>query len=350
MEKRVIKTNLVQRDEVFKVMAVAEATGFPILLEGPPGVGKTRALLDYVKAMYPNMAEVLEKSFILETDEGTRASEIKGRIDINKLVTQNQYAVVAPIVAAEAVLINEVDKASAGLRNSLLGVMNEKYLFNGNEKVKCQWKVFCAAVNEIPAEEKGSPFWDRFVIKHKISRITKPQMMKYYDNVATSQRAKDLMLNVPSQAEIDALKIDPAKMEKFLEVCFDSLSDRTLSYIPKLIGAVHFVYGLSLNKAMIKVCELLLGYQKSRELGKHIEPKELADIRSNIEMIMAIEDYDLIVNQIKAIQTQMEDAVNKKLINTADIEELTQEVNFALNENPVYNQKPETQDADTAQF
>lgn len=336
MDKHIVKTKLVERDEIFKLIALGQAVSLPILLIGPPGTGKTNTLLDYGKAYYPNHEDLMANSFILETDEGTRSGEIKGRMDLKRLVTENVFETISPIVDAEFVLINEIDKASAGLRNSLLGIMNEKVLFNGQKKVDCNWKVFCAAVNEIPKDEEGSPFWDRFVLKKKLDRISKAQMLKYYANQASGKTENTITLNVPTEAEINAVVIDPDKLAKFVDVCYAHLSDRTLSYLPRLIGAAHHVYGISLNKAMIKVCDLLLGFEKAKQLAKSIEPAEMVDLRSKVEMIATLDDYDQIINQISSIKASMEAAHAKGLITKADGGELISELKLMLSDNPVY--------------
>lgn len=336
MEKRTISTKLVNREEIFKILAVGEATGFPVLLVGPPGTGKTRALLDYAKARFSSFNETMEKTFILETDEGTRGTEIKGRVDVKKLVTEKQYSVIAPIVGAELIMINEIDKASAGLRNSLLSVMNEKFLFNGQEKVKCQWKSFVASCNVIPEDEVNGPFWDRFVLKSKLERITKAQIMGYYKLQQSGIPAKSIVINVPNGKDINALNLDINKLNKFIDVCYSALSDRTLSYVPSIVGAVSLVYNFSINKSMIKACDILLGQDKAKELSKILEPKEITDIRGEIELIGTIRDYDIITSSISQIENRITNVVNTGIINQEDIKELVDELNYVLSQNLTY--------------
>jgi MoxR-like ATPase len=43
---REIETGLINKEEVFKMLALAEATGLPTLLVGPPGVGMTKTVVD----------------------------------------------------------------------------------------------------------------------------------------------------------------------------------------------------------------------------------------------------------------------------------------------------------------
>ena len=85
-EVRTIETSLINKEEVFKMLALAESTGLPLLLVGDPGVAKTKTIIEYAKAWLNrdgkmSAEDFANKIYILETDESTKASEIKG---INK--------------------------------------------------------------------------------------------------------------------------------------------------------------------------------------------------------------------------------------------------------------------------
>ena len=47
-EVRTIDTSLINKEEVFKMLALAESTGLPCLLIGSPGVAKTKTIIDKI--------------------------------------------------------------------------------------------------------------------------------------------------------------------------------------------------------------------------------------------------------------------------------------------------------------
>lgn len=342
-KKLTINTNLLGRSDTFRILAVGHATGYPVLLEGPPGVGKTKCLLDYSLALHNgNTQTALDKTFILETDEGTRAAEIKGRVNMRKLLdpVNPEYALLTPAAEAQMVLINEVDKANSGFRNSMLGIMNERVLFNGDSKVLCKWELFCAACNVIPKEEVGNPFWDRFVVKHQVKRLTKSQLTQYFGMTSKAP----VQLQIPDEQEIAQFITDylPKElMRKFVELTYDSLSDRTLSYVPRIIAAVAWVFEVPVKKAMIKTCEILVNPEMAKKLATQIEIKEVSDIRQKIDMIKTLTQYDQIVAHIEEVKRSAKAASTHPDVTKAELTELAAELNKALTDNPVYSKANE---------
>jgi len=348
MKKIAIKTNLLGRGETFKILAVGHATGYPVLLVGPPGVGKTRVLLDYSMGLNNgNAIDALQHTFILETDEGTRPAEIKGRVDMEKLLAPGidtatgknltpRYELNSPITKSKMILINEVDKANPGLRNSMLGVMNEKMLFNGQDKIYCPWELFCASCNVIPKEEANNPFWDRFVIKHQVNRLTKTQLLQYFGKNSKAP----VEINLPESNDIDtfiASDINSDLLRSFLDVTYDILSDRSLSYIPRIIAAVAFVFDVNVKKAAIKACEILAGPERAKTLGTKLEPAEISNIRNKIEYINTLQNYDQILNQIEDIKKAAKAASVLDSVTKVDLEDLAKDLNKILSKHPVYN-------------
>lgn len=309
MKKIKITTGLIGKNETFKVMKLAEVTGLGTLLIGVPGVGKTRIVLDYAKSSYGgDVSKLLKNTYILETDEGTKASEVKGRVDLQKLTTENKFELASPITKAEYVVINEVDKGSSAIRNSLLGIMNEKILFNGDSKVPCNWKLFVATCNSIPEDEKDNPFWDRFIIKSTVNRMNASQMKTYYDS---GDKSYSTAMNIPSptKEELDAISIPVDKLELFYETTKSKLSDRSLSFVPMITKAVALIWNLSIDKALIKTCELMESKISSQQLAKVLVPVEMRKIYDKLELL----DGNIDEASARELIKNIEDEVNRNL-------------------------------------
>tara|TARA_R110002020_G_scaffold100855_5_gene238077 strand:- start:10091 stop:11134 length:1044 start_codon:yes stop_codon:yes gene_type:complete len=292
MVTRKITTNLMKKTEAFRVMALGEALNTPILLIGPPGVAKTAAVIDFATASLGTIGA--DDVFLLETDEGTRSNAVKGNIDLEKLTTENKYAIDSPVTTAKVVIINEIDKASASLRNSLLGIMNEKVLFNGKEKIDCQWNNFIATCNEIPDDEVDSPFWDRFLITHKVGRLSQSDMLNYYAKGGKSYSQKT-KIKFPEQTDIDAITLNPGKLKKILDKTHSELSDRALSFLPTLVKNVMIIWGLNEDRGIVKTVELLVSKAVAKELSKELVPAEirkLYDLIDGIGMCASSDDYN----------------------------------------------------------
>ena len=307
MNTRTINTNLIKKEEVFRILALAEATNLAVLLIGDPGVAKTASVIDYAKAA-GNGTLSNDDLFILETDEGTKSTAIKGNIDLEELTLNQKYKVISPITEAKFVVINEIDKASASLRNSLLGVMNEKILFNGKEAVPCKWDVFVATCNKIPEDEIGSPFWDRFLVTFQVERVRQSDIMEYYAKGAKAFR-KDNNINLPEQADIDAISLDTRMLKKVVDLCYSKLSDRTLSYLPILVKNIMIVYNCEQKAGLIKAVELLVGKTEANVLAKDLVPAEIRAIYDKIDLLAASSDY----NEYSRITDEI-NLMSKKLI------------------------------------
>ena len=344
-EIRKIETGLINKEEVFKMLALAEATGLPVLLEGPPGVGKTKTVVEYAKAWLNRDGKMthddfMSKLFVLETDEGTKTSEVKGMPDLQTLFTKNQLVLSAPIAEAEIVVINEVDKASAAIRNSLLGIMNEKFLFNGKHKIPCKWKLFIATCNEIPKEETDSPFWDRFMLKMKVNRIGAGDMLNYFSNGGKEYKAS-FSLNVPNQKEIKSVSIPSSKLEKFIEVGYNDLTDRTLTFAPTLAAAVSYIWDLSIDKALIKTADIMIGKDAMGTLSDKLYSKEVKAVLQEIQTLYSIKDPSEIDLALAKIEGMANGFAAKGVLDEDQMDEIEAAMNYVLANHEVNKRESE---------
>jgi len=298
-----IKTNLAKKKDLFNVLALAKAIQLPVLLIGDPGVAKTAAVMDFAATLKGGVLDN-EDVFMLETDEGTRSNAIKGNVDIEALTTKNKYQVIAPVADASFVIINEIDKASASLRNSLLGVMNERKIFNGSEKKDCKWETFVATCNKIPEDEKGSPFWDRFAITFNVGRLRESEMLQYFvDGGRDNIEEYIVHLPDPGQVEANIKTLDIKKVKKVIDLVYTKLSDRTLSYLPMLVANIMCVYTTSQDRAFVKAVDLLVGKTEADILAKSIMSKELRALYDKVDMIASCTNDD----QYRKIMTTIND-------------------------------------------
>ena len=337
-EVRQIETSLINKEEVFKMLALAEATGLPLLLVGEPGVAKTKTIIDYAKAWLNRdgkmtQADFMNKIYVLETDEGTKASEIKGMPDLGKLFTENKYELNAPIADADIVIINEVDKASSAIRNAMLGVMNEKFLFNGKHKIPCKWKLFIATCNEIPKDEKDSPFWDRFMLKMTVNRVSAGEMSKYYAKGARNYR-ESFKIGIPNNAEIDSVEIPSNKLDKYLEVGYQHSSDRTLTFVPRLAKAVSFVWDISVDKALVKTAQIMIGQTAGSELQNKLMSPEIKAVMSKVEMLHSHSNNEALELAVAEIESLINAYTSRGVMDQGQVEEIEMSMQYILQNHP----------------
>ena len=344
---RHIDTGLIDKEEVFKMLALAEATGLPTLLVGPPGVGKTKTVVDYAKAWLNKDGKMtaedfMNKLYVLETDEGTKSSEIKGMPNMNKLFTTNEYEIYAPIAEAEVIVINEVDKASANIRNALLGIMNEKFLFNGKQKIACKWKLFIATCNEIPKEEEGSPFWDRFMLKETVNRVDLASMVNYYENGGKSFKTC-VSINVPSKDEMESLQIPIPKLSKFLDVAHSKCTDRTLSFVPTIVKAIHYIWEVPLNRAIGKAADIMINQEAAGAVMNALMSKEIKMILKEIQSLNSIKEPAEIDLKVAQIEGMANSFIAKGALSKDELIELNQEMNKVLINHDVKKREKEVE-------
>jgi hypothetical protein len=273
------------------------------------------------------------KIYILETDEGTKASEVKGIPDLSRLFTKNEYALNTPIADAEIVIINEVDKASSAIRNAMLGVMNEKFLFNGKHKIPCKWKLFVATANEIPKEEVGSPFWDRFMLKMTVNRVTAGELVKYYNKGARDYRER-FNISVPNRDEINNLNIPINKLEKYLEVGYQSCSDRTLTFVPTLAKAVSFIWDISLDKSLVKTAQIMINQAAGSELQNKLMSAEVKAVMSKVEMLHSYTTNDQLELAIAEIESLVNTYTTRGIMDESQVEEIETSMQYIIESHP----------------
>jgi len=241
---------------------------------------------------------------------------------MKNLLENKEYTLDAPIADAEFVLINEVDKGTSGVRNTLLSVMREKALFYGNEIKKCKWQVFAGSCNVIPNDELENPFWDRFVLTSKVDRVGADNF-----NEIWKEKIISMEIPIPTKEEITNTKVSEKGVNKLIKVVYDSVSDRTASYLKNLTKAVKIVYDLDDVGSLMKCCELIAP-SKLSDLSSKLETKRENAIKTKIQGLSGVleggnSSYSQVY--IKQLVDDLEEISKIKTYNT-QIDDLTRDI------------------------
>lgn len=329
--RKIVETNILGKTEVYRHLALAESVNLPLLLVGPVGVAKTAAVTSWANAdieeynVETGNFEVTKKDdkkvFIIETDTDTRSKEIKGHVDMKELAMNNNYTIRTPIKDYSYLVFNEIDKASSSFRNACLSIMNEKALFNGEETIPCNWDLFVATCNVIPEDEVLSPFWDRFVIKMTVDRLSSEQVAQYYKD-GDKKANYQYIVSIPTNDEIESVTVPTHKLVKALEVLYDKCTDRVLSYLPTLTKAISFIWNCSIDKALVKATEIIAGKNAANILSQKIISNHLKNLFNEIDLLQMETDHDRIRNRIAVISKTVGELESKGELTPDEIQEL----------------------------
>lgn len=328
-----VSTNLIGREEEFRMLALAHATGLPLLLLGLPGIGKTQLINEYAKGFLGAGAKV----FVIELDPFMRSSEIKGRPNMAALVDKEspRYEVMCPIKDVDIIMLNEIDKASGEMRNSLLSVMAEHKIFTGLETIDLAYQCLVASCNEIPKEEKGNPFWDRFILRRTATRMTQEQIMKYYSSGGKEHR-EEIEIRLPSEDDIrKSSKLSTQKVLKLVQACYNTCSDRTISFLPAIVKAIAFIWKCSMDKAMIKAVEILVTATAAKTFSDQIISKDLQNVTSRLDMIPGISNVESLRAHVDEIRIIVKNGCKSGKFNEEQALEIEELLNNALFEKGV---------------
>lgn len=212
--------------------------------------------------------------------------------------------------------------------------MNEKFLFNGKHKMPCKWKLFVATCNEIPKDEIDNPFWDRFMLKMNVSRITANEISKYYSKGDKNYK-EYVNIAVPSKAEINSVQLSESKLEKFLSIAYTNLSDRTLTFVPFLTKAISLIWNISVDKALIKLVSIMINTQASSKLKDLLYNQEVKNVLNRIEVLNTYSDESSLSQGLTEIENLVSLYASQNRITQEDVEEIEQVLAYTLEEHKV---------------
>ncbi|MBU3804211.1 MAG: MoxR family ATPase [Candidatus Cellulosilyticum pullistercoris] len=206
MDKRVreimdnIKRVIIGRDETIKYMIISYLCEGHILLEGDPGVGKTKLALSLIKSIEGEFNRVQFTPDILPSD-------IIGFCLLNKQSNKLEYKKGAAF--CNFLLADEINRASPRVQSSLLEAMEERQV-TVDGVIRQLPNPFMVIATENTIEQQGTyPLpeaqLDRFFMKLTLEYPNKEEWEKILDQSEGKDPLKSIM-PVVSLEEIQSLK------------------------------------------------------------------------------------------------------------------------------------------------
>lgn len=195
-----IKQVIIGRDEIIKYMIISYLCEGHVLLEGDPGVGKTKLALALVKSIEGEFNRVQFTPDILPSD-------ITGFCLLNKQSSVLEYKKGA--VFCNFLLADEINRASPRVQSSLLEAMEERQV-TVEGVIHELPKPFMVIATENAIEQQGTyPLpeaqLDRFFMKLTLEYPTREEWEKILDQSEGEDPLK-LIASVVSAEEIQNLK------------------------------------------------------------------------------------------------------------------------------------------------
>ena len=230
-------------------LIIAALSKLNILFLGPPGVGKSM-LVNRLTAHLKNGRVYSRLLTSFSTPE-----ELYGPYSMQK-IEESKYERVTTktLIDADLSFIDEVFKASSGILNSMLQVMNERTFLNGTHLIKLPLISLIGASNELPNKEDNlEAMFDRFHLKYHTKPIQEPgnflkmlQLPEVLPEPKTRFTVKDLD---EASKEISATIVPSHIHQKLAKLKFEfnkagiSVTDRTHRSAIKVIKTEAWLQG-----------------------------------------------------------------------------------------------------------
>ncbi len=239
--------NLIERETLVELIALAAVAGEHVLIVGAPGTAKSEAVRRMAQATGGNYFEYLLGRF-------TEPSEIFGPVDLRKLkegIVETETSGMLP--EAEIAFLDEIFLGSTAILNTLLGILNERVYRRGHTRMKCPLRVCVGASNSLPEDESLAAFADRFLVRLFVEPIPDPLLENLLEGgwelgrKSFAHRADIAEIDFLSEAamtvRLDAVRPRLAQIIRTLRNNGVGITDRRAVKIQKLIAAAAVLDG-----------------------------------------------------------------------------------------------------------
>ncbi|MDA8257453.1 MAG: AAA family ATPase [Betaproteobacteria bacterium] len=162
-----LERGLVERRQCVRLCLLAALAGEHTLLIGPPGTAKS----ELARRLHTIFRDARYFERLL-----TRFSvpeELFGPLSIKALEEDRYERHTAGFLPdASIAFIDEVFKANSAILNALLTLLNEREFDNGAGRQACPLISAVGATNEVPEDEVGEAFFDRFLVRLPVLSVS----------------------------------------------------------------------------------------------------------------------------------------------------------------------------------
>ena len=248
-----VTRNLVERETLVELIALAAVAGEHVLIVGPPGTAKSVAVRRMASAIGGRYFEYLLGRF-------TEPSEIFGPVDLRELregVIKTDTSGMLP--EAEIAFLDEVFLGSTAILNTLLGLLNERIFRRGHTEMRCPLRVCVGASNRLPDDPALDAFADRFLVHAFVEPVVDPMLellLESGDALSretfshrTDVETLDALVGIARQIDIGPIRGALADALRELRHAGIGISDRRAVKSQRLIAAATAIAGRTMPSA-----------------------------------------------------------------------------------------------------
>ena len=315
-----LTSSFVGREDVIDGVLAGLISGEPTLLIGPPGTAKT-SIIDTLSKL------VNAKYFYYLLTKFTEPEELLGPIDINALKAGEYKNITkGKLPDPNIIFLDEIFKASSAIRNTLLDIMLNRRLPNGDSMLSLNILGIYSASNEISNDEEDMALYDRYPIKvfHKyIEKTLITDLLEHGIDLMQKSSLGKTILDVEDIIKIQNMVIsrltemknkDRALMDRYTDALIQLeennvlLSDRRKIKMLKIAAA----FSILMNSGKISGNDIAMAMRYSADSEDDLPKIEAAIIDSKLEnKSEIIQKANTIIEETKSLIASTEESIHK---------------------------------------